>query len=375
MHKKSLFAVFSLLVSIPVALPAQPASAPATSPTTTPARHQVIIPPGFIKVEASERTALCEPPDKDWIVKALNELQPSARPTTMPSDLADTLAAKRNELLKQMSKDLGLTDVAPTQKLLDEQVIPDLQKMADIRPPMFYLVCTKQRLLDLIHSGWTDPRFHYNRAADDVAIYSNVDLSIQHSMDDLLIPALYDPQAPEQKRREMLQQQVDRNEANIAASLSMQGMIMLQTGLVAAIDDAAVKPLGLKPGQEWFGIGVEGLLSTRYLTQLNGMRNQDMLRILTDDDPRNPIRAATVNLIHPIPATQLRPGYADAYVDSLRRRSVVVLDGLLKRTGDDALPKLLAAVKESPPKDPEALVDLIKQTVGVDISRDLVPQP
>src|SRR5204863_9255355 len=133
----------------------QPASAPATPPATAPARHQVIVPPGFIKVEASERTALCEPADKEWVTKALDELQPSARPTTMPSDLADTLAAKRDELLSQMSKDLGLTDTTATVKLLNEQVIPDLQKMADIRPPMFYLVCSKQKLLDLVHGGWS----------------------------------------------------------------------------------------------------------------------------------------------------------------------------------------------------------------------------
>jgi hypothetical protein len=154
----------------------------------------------------------------------------------------------------------------------------------------------------------------------------------------------------------------------------MQGMIMLQSGLVAAIDDAAVKPLNLQPGQEWLGIGIEGLLSTRYITQINGMRNEDLLNILTEDDPRNPIRAATVNLIRPTPAEQLREEYAVAYVDALRRRSVSVLNNLLQRTGPDALPKILAAVKQSQPKDAEALLELIKQTVGIDLSRDVLPQ-
>jgi hypothetical protein len=164
------------------------------------------------------------------------------------------------------------------------------------------------------------------------------------------------------------------NEANIAASLATQGLILLQTGLVAAIDDAAIKPLGLKTGQEWFGIGVEGLLSTRYMTQLNGMRNEDLLRLLTDDDPRNPIRAATINLIRPTPPDQLRPAYAPAYVDAFRRRSVLVVQSLVQRTGLEALPKLIAAIKQSQPKDPEALLELIKQTAGVDLSRDVVPQ-
>ena len=375
MNKQTL--LVSLLALLALLTPrgqAAPATAPTSAPTTEVSHHQVIIPPGFVRVEASERIAICEPGDKDWVVKALDELQPSARPTTMPSDLADTLGLKKDDLLKQMTRDLGLTDTAPTAKLFSEQVIPDLNKMADIRPPMFYLVCPKKKLLDLMKGGWTDPRFHYNRVADDVAVYSNVDLSIQHAIDDVLIPALYDPDATPEKKRQMLQKQVDQNEANIAASLSMQGMIMLQTGLVAAIDDAAIKPLALKPGQEWLGIGVEGLYSTRYMTQMNGMRNEDLLHILTDDDPRNPIRASTVNLIHPLKPEQLRPGYDGAYVDALRRRSVIVLNNLLQRTGPEALPKILAAVKKVQPKDPEGLLEVIKQTTNVDISRDVVPQ-
>ena len=372
MKMYSRFALISILVAIP-AIRAQPTSAPSTSPSTRP-RHEVIIPPNFIKVEVSERTALCEPPDKEWIAKALDDLQPSARPTTMPSDLADMLAARRAELVKQMATDLSIADSSSIDTLLNEHVIPDLQKMADIRPPMFYLVCSKAKLKELVKGGWSDPRFRYNRVADDVAEYRSVSLSIQTAMDDLLIPALYDPTQPVEKRREALQKQVDMNEANIAASLATQGLILVQTGLVAAIDDAAIKPLGLKPGQEWFGIGVEGLLSTRYMTQLNGMRNEDLLRLLTDDDPRNPIRAATINLIHPTDPSNLRPNYAPAYIDALRRRSVLVVNSLIQRTGPEAIPKLLNAIKQSQPKDADALVEVIKQTVGVDLSRDVLPQ-
>src|SRR5438874_1407704 len=118
MKMYSLFALISILLAVP-ALRAQP----ATAPTTERARHQVIIPPNFIKVEVSERTALCEAPDKEWVSKALDELQPSARPTTMPSDLADTLALRRAELVKQMSADLGIADSSSIDKLLSEHVI------------------------------------------------------------------------------------------------------------------------------------------------------------------------------------------------------------------------------------------------------------
>ena len=169
---------------------------------------------------------------------------------------------------------------------------------------MFYLVCTKSKLLDLIHNGWSDPRFHYNRMADDVTVYQDVDLSIQHSMDDLLIPAIYDD-TKDVPARANFQKQVDINEANIAGSLAMQGLIMLQSGLVAAIDDAAIKPLTLvKPGEEWFGVGVEALNALHGEAQWHAY--QEFLAILTDDEPGTPFRAASVDLMHPMDLKQLR---------------------------------------------------------------------
>ena len=357
----------------PAAKPASaPSAKPATGPTTAP--HRLIMPPGFVKLEVAERNILCEAADKAWCTKALTDLQPSARPTTMPSDLADMLSSKRDDLIKQMTTDLGITDTSSIQKLFAEQVIPDLEKMAEIRPPIYYLVCTREKLLDLIHKGWSDPRFHYNRVADDVSVYQNIDLSIQHSMDDVLIPALYETEADQAKRIEGLQRQIDRNEASIAGSLAQQGLIMLQSGLVVAIEEAAIKPLALQPGQEWLGIGIEGLLSTRYMSRLNGMRPQDLLEMLTRDDPRNPIRASTINLIHPTSPALLKPEYAPAYVDALRRRSVLVVNNLNMRSAD-CIPKILAAVKKSPPKDGEALVALIKQATSVDLSQEVLPQP
>jgi hypothetical protein len=353
---------------------AQPATTPATSPATAPARHVVVIPPGFIKVEADERVALCEPADKDWVVKALTDFQPSARPSTMPSDLVDTFNSRQGEIVKQMARDFGLTDTTDTQKLFTDRVLPDLQKMSDLRPPMFYLVCTRPKLIQLIRAGWSDPRFHYNRAADDVTIYTNVDLSIQHAMDDVLIPAICDPAKDIASRQKTLQGQVDRNEANIAASLSMQAMILVQSALVAAIDEAAIKQLKLKPGQEWFGIGVEGLISSRYLAQIGGMPHESLLHILTDDEPGNPIRSSTINLIHPLTSADLRPEYAPAYIDAFRRRAVIVANLLLSQAPPDGLPKLLDAIRKTPPADGDGLVAIIKQTVGVDLSKDVLPQ-
>src|SRR2546423_13644609 len=110
------------------------------------------------------------------------------------------------------------------------------------------------------------------------------------------------------------------------------------------------------------------------MPQLNGIPNETLPPLLPDDAPRTPTRAPTTTLIHPTDPYQLRPAYAPAYIDALRRRSVLVVNSLVQRTGPEALPKLLNAIKQNQPKDADALLELIKQTVGVDLSRDVLPQ-
>jgi hypothetical protein len=351
----------------PAAATTVPSTFPSTSPSTQPARHEVVVPPGFVKVTAAERTALCLPADQAWVVKNLTELQPTTRPTTMPSDLLDTFTAKKADLLKQMAGDLGLADSNAIAAVFTDNLLPEMSKLADFRPPIFYLVCTKSQLLAAVHTGWSDPRFYYNRITDDVSVQSAVDLSADHPIDDLLIPIVYkDTDNPAEKAQD-LQKQVDRNEASVAASMSIQGQVMLQKGFVSAIDAAAIQPIALKPGQEWFGIGLEGLLATKYMTEINGMQYDDLVKMVTEDDPRNPIRSATVDLLHPVPPNELNPNYAPAYIDALRRKSVAAINALITQGGPDVLPKIFAAIKQNQPKDGEALVAMIKQTVNVDL--------
>jgi hypothetical protein len=345
----------------------------STSRATTQApRHEVVVPAGFVKITSAERTAICLPADQGWVTKALADLQPTTRPTTMPSDLLDTLNSKKADVLKQMGSDLGLADTGPAAAIINDRLTPEMSKMADFRPPIFYLICTKQQLLDAIHQGWSDPRFFYNRATDDVSVDSAVDLSADGPMDDLLVPIVSKDTDSVADRAQNLQKQVDHNEASVAASLSLQGQILLQKGFVSAIDAAAIQPIGLKAGEEWFGIGVEGLLATKYMTQINGMRYEDLVLLVTQDDPRNPIRTATIDLLHPVPPNELNPDYAPAYIDALRRKSVTAINFLFSHGGPDVLPKVLAAIKQQQPKDGDALVATIKQTVNVDLHENVI---
>src|SRR5438094_8835638 len=98
--------VFSLFA---LAMPAsaQPVPAPATAP---PARYVLVMPPGYEKVTVAGHTALAQPNDVEWVKKALGEVKPATRPTTMPSDVLQKIAANRAAVVKQMTTDRALGD-------------------------------------------------------------------------------------------------------------------------------------------------------------------------------------------------------------------------------------------------------------------------
>src|ERR1043166_6697076 len=95
------------LAFLALAMPAmaQPASKPATAPTT---RYVLLMPPGYEKVTVAGHTALAQPNDLEWVKKALAEVKPATRPTTMPSDVLQKIAANRAAVVKQMVTDLAL---------------------------------------------------------------------------------------------------------------------------------------------------------------------------------------------------------------------------------------------------------------------------
>ena len=160
----------ALICALAFALGAAPAPTTTSAPSTRPIppRRQMVMPPGFHKVTVGSRTALCEDPDQAWVQRVLAETKPATQPTTMPSTLVKMLSDKRALLKGHIIADLGLNDGKLVDKLIDETLIPQAKRMQDLRVPVFYLVCTKQRLRELVKGGWEDPRFYYNRAADEV---------------------------------------------------------------------------------------------------------------------------------------------------------------------------------------------------------------
>ena len=95
-HLAGAVGLFLLFAAAQLAWPDPPAVSPSTEPATAPAsRYVVTPPPGMHMLAANGRTALCPPKDDDVVRLALGEVRPASRPTTVPSDLLDRLAATR----------------------------------------------------------------------------------------------------------------------------------------------------------------------------------------------------------------------------------------------------------------------------------------
>ena len=201
-----LFAATTIALSLVLAGGA-PGQTTQPAPSTAPAERKTLaLPPGFRLVVEGDRRVLCQEGDEAWVRQALADKSPTTRPTTMPSDLAERLGASRPALVDRLTADLALTDRTAAAKFVDEQLIPLLAGAARYRPPVFYLVTTRDTLREIVKNGWSDPtnRYHYNRAADQVAIPTQLQLSMEGESDDQVLAVLHTPEQDLTARRELL---------------------------------------------------------------------------------------------------------------------------------------------------------------------------
>jgi hypothetical protein len=361
--------VASILVCPTSAAEGRQSAAASTVPVTSPAttRHQMTIPAGFQSVTVGFRTALCESGDVQWVRQALSTIDPPQQPTTMPADLLSRIAEKRAPLKARIAADLALTDTAAVDKLFDETLAQQIQKLRDLRPPLYYLVCSSQRLKEVVKGGWDDPRFYYNRAADDVAYDADLRLTVDRDLDDIVMPAVYQPDAAQPDREKILASVVGRAEAAVVDAVARRAMVVTQFAMVDFIARHAIEPLKLGRDQFWFALGLEAVLSARYAAELTGVRQEDLLNRITRDDPRNPVRSATVDLLNPADPANMRRDWLPAYNEAFRVKSARVVREWLTTAGDSAVPIALGAIRATPPKDGAALVKTIHLSTGVDL--------
>jgi hypothetical protein len=351
---------------------AQTQPAPASAPATTQrARYEIITPPGFQKVKIGEHTVIAEPIDLPWIQETLANYKPTTRPTTMPATLLATLKQVRPQIEKGLADDVGITDPKLIAELFDQVLYPNLQKMADLQAPLFYLVTSKDKLKEVLKNGWSDPRLHYNKVTDEVQFASQLELNIDRELDDYVVPAIFPPTALPDQKRQMLDHIVDRTEAGLAGAISVRGQAFMHTAIMNFIGKNVFAPLKPDNSQEWLSMGVSSTLAAKYTALANQMEFKALVQRMTADRPQNPISPRTIDLAHPTKPEDLRREAIPFYIDALGRKAMVVTMKIYEQGGPNAIKKIVEAWKKESPKDGDALVAMIKNATGVDVSEDV----
>ncbi len=118
-------------------------------------------------------------------------------------------------------------------------------------------------------------------------------------------------------------------------------------------------------------MGCEATLSTRYMADLIGLDTAGLLSRILMDNPRNPIHADSIDLIHPPDAKSIKPEWIAAYGDAFRVKSARAVSALLTKAGSGAASLAIIAIRASPPPDGPALLQLIKTATRVDLSDEV----
>jgi hypothetical protein len=339
--------------------------------TISSARHVITIPPGFHKITVDRRTAVCEPADDQWVKAALSATPAATRPSTNPSDIVDHLHANRAVLKARIAGDLSLKNLASVDELIDNTLLPQARKLAELDVPIYYFVTTAARLKELLKGGWSDPRFTYNRATDEVGFDPDLRMSDEREMDEMLMPVVYAPDAAPADRQKQMATVITNNESSIGEAFSRRAQIITQLSIIEFIQKQVFDPMNLKDDQRWLAYGIEAVLSAHYMHDTVGLSYDELLARMTMDNPRNPIRAMTVDLLHPNDPKAMKPQWVPLYNDAYRIRSARVVQDWLKKTGNSSISLTLAAMRASPPADGPALVKLIAVTTGVDLTNEL----
>ncbi len=329
------------------------------------------MPPGFHRVSGDGRDAICEPADDAWVVQALKQTPPATRPSTNPADIVERLANNRAILKARIAGDLSLTDLSPIDSLIDTKLIPQARRLAELNPPFFYMCTSATRLRELLRSGWTDPRFHYNRVAGEVEFDPDLRMSDERPMDDMIMPVIYAPDATPEKRSAVLSEMIRNNESSLVEAFTRRAQVLTQMSIIDFIHKQTFDPMKLKDDQMWLAFGTEAVLSTRYMRDSVGMSYDDLIQRMMLDNPRNPVKASSIDLLHPTDPKYMKPAYVPLYLDAYHVRSTRVINELIKKGGASAVSTTLNAIRANPPADGPALVKLIAVTTGVDLTNEI----
>lgn len=258
---------------------------------------------------------------------------------------------------------------------LGDKLGAELGKMADVKPRIFVLVATQEEVTAAMKAGWADPRFHYNPLADHTFYRPNIRITTDRPMDDAVLWAEVQAKSSPADVADAVVKAYQDTEGEFTSAVSNEAMVLTRNLFIQFVGDNVVTPLKLPPTEQWFGLGLMASMSAKYTSAVTGIGRADLLAPLSVENADNPLKSAPLDLLHPLDPAAIKPQYMPFYIDAMSRKATRVLGKLIEKSGDGVVPKLIAALRDKPPADNDALVKTIQDVTGVDLTTDLLPPP
>lgn len=345
------------------------------APTTAPyVAYTLIMPPGMKLITVSGHTAICPPQYEEVAQKCLAKVMPATRPTTMASDILEKLANSRAALAREIAADFDI----PGDKIaafLDGTLKPALERGAAIHARVYVLVGTQDQVTALLKRGWHAPLFQYNPLANRTIYEAHVLVDADRPLDDTV---LWDEVRPGESDDEIaanMNTELQTYDAGFLFGCAQTALLQVRTKFVTFLSDSVMTPLKMPDSEHWFQLGVTGAMSSKYEAMITGIPRSALAASMSRDSANNPIQSAPIDLLHEFNTSNIKPDYLPYFMDAVSRKGTAVVQKLIDKAGDPAIMEIINSIRAKMPPDNAALVQLIKDDTGVDLTNDLLPPP
>lgn len=321
---------------------------------------------------AGRYSVFCLPGDEVWVKQGLGDAKADSLPTTRPADILNNIPPKRDAIAQGLANDLGI-EQAKVSAMLTEQLLPGLQKLDTLQPPVVFFVTTEEKIKSLIKSNWKHPRINYNQMIDRLSFDETVRLSTDGPFDEALMNALYDPTDNPTKRIKKLRDAAGKFESDVAFSVAGRARVVVQVTLAQFVEQQVFRDLKLRDDQSWLQMGICTLFAAKYAPMLTGTDPQQTLADMIYERQDAAIKSNEINLLELPDLGQILPEFQRPYIEAARRKSTLSVQKLIEKGGPEAIKKALATIKKNPPKDGQSLVMLVAGATDVDLSKELRP--
>lgn len=349
-------------------------SASPADVTSSPSAQAAILPPGYGTVHSDGYTVFCKPADRQWVNDAISTLAPTTMPTTMPATLIAQIHSREDKLFDAAQNDLGITDLQPLKQKIRNDILPELQKLQDLHPPVIYLPASREEVVRLLEKGWTDPRFHYLRFARDVSYDKDLTLSVDRPVADIVIWAKYDADASIPAKRDALRKAIESFRLTYATTIALLGQADTRNYINEYLQQQIFAPLHLPDSLQWFAHATSAVYAVKFASILSGNSELEMDEVLAADDPRNPLHGWLLDLTRPLDPASIRPELLPYYNNAVLHRGAAVVEQWIARVGNDALAKTLPLFRANPPQNSGELIAEIRKATGFELTPAMQPQ-